>query len=422
MSQQSEPPSPPRPLFYGWVIVIASFVILFAYVFMSNSAGVFFKPMLKDLGWSRGMTAGAFSISMLVTGLSAPAMGALTDKYGPRVMAIACACLLAAGYGLTSLTGSLVQLYVSYGLIIGLASASMWTPVAATVARWFEARRGFALSLVQVGAGLGTVIGPPLASYIIYRFDWRQAFLILGLSMALLTFISAQFFRRSPQAMGLLPDGGKREPSPAARVSRIVSGKSISVTQALKQGAFWRVFCAIGLAGFAQQIIVVHLVAAATDKEITPTVAATFVSVLGITNMIGKLVMGVVSDRLGRRISLTISLSLGAAAMLWLAQAREPWMFYTFAVFWGFAFGSWIPLFPALTGDLFGVSSLGGIFGLVTLGNYLGGATGAFLAGVIFDRAQSYTLVFILATILLVVGVSLILAIKDPKRTGQRGV
>lgn len=421
MANHAGPVPSTRPLFYGWIIVAASFVILFAYVFMSNSAGVFFKPMLTEMGWSRGTTAAAFAISTLISGVAAPWMGILSDKYGPRLMEIVSAVFLAGGFALTAFSHSLLQLYVSYGLLIGLASGAMWTPVAATVACWFEARRGFAISLVQAGAGLGTIVGPPLSTYVIYRWDWRFAFLVLGVTMGLLTFVGAQFLRSNPQAMGLLPDGGyKRMAAAKATTRSIPSARNVSVGEALRGWPFWQVFSVHGVGSFAQQIIVVHLVAAATDREITPAVAATFFSVAGITNITGKLVMGYVSDRIGRRISLTISLSLAVAAMLWLSLASVPWMFYVFALVWGFAYGSWIPMFPAITGDLFGVRSLGGIFGLITMGNAIGGAAGAFVAGAIFDKAQSYTFVFFLAAALLVAGIVLVLLLKDPKRQGRQ--
>jgi len=298
----------------------------------------------------------------------------------------------------------------------------MWTPVAAMAARWFVARRGIALSLIQAGAGAGTIVGPPIATFITYQLDWRSAFLILGLTMAFLTLVAGQFLRRSPQEMGLLPDGVKLKPISETKTESKPAPKSTTVADAMKQGAFWKVFWAHTLASFAQQVIVVHLIAAATDREITPALAATFLSVQGVTNIIGKISMGFISDRIGRRISLTISLSLASLALFWLSVATEPWMFYVFAVFWGFSYGSWIPMFPAITGDLFGVTSLGGIFGWVTLGNAVGGAAGAFLAGVIFDNVQSYTIVFILSASLLIVGAYLMLAIKDPKRARQQPV
>ncbi|MBF8264806.1 MAG: proP [Dehalococcoidia bacterium] len=409
-------------LFYGWIIVIASFVILFSFVFMSNSTGVFFKPMLNEMGWSRGITAGAFSLGTLVAGLAAPFIGVLADKYGPRVMMISSAVFLSAGYVLASKACNILQLYLGVGLLMGLGSGLMWTPVAAMAARWFVARRGIALSLIQAGAGAGTIVGPPIATFITYQLDWRSAFLILGLTMAFLTLVAGQFLRRSPQEMGLLPDGVKLKPISETKTESKPAPKSTTVADAMKQGAFWKVFWAHTLASFAQQVIVVHLIAAATDREITPALAATFLSVQGVTNIIGKISMGFISDRIGRRISLTISLSLASLALFWLSVATEPWMFYVFAVFWGFSYGSWIPMFPAITGDLFGVTSLGGIFGWVTLGNAVGGAAGAFLAGVIFDNVQSYTIVFILSASLLIVGVYLMLAIKDPKRARQQPV
>lgn len=267
---------------------------------------------------------------------------------------------------------------------------------------------------------MGTIIMAPLATYLILGLGWRLAYFILGSGVGIIVLLAAQLYRRSPQEMGLLPDGK----SPASTAAAQVAGAkgalasregAYSLRQALTTGAFWHLALTAAVAAFSHQQMMQHLVANATDKGITPAVAATFMSVLGLSNIVGKLVMGMVSDRIGRRPSLLISLGLGATMMFWLVVARTSWMFYLFVAIFGWAYGSWIPMFPALVGDIFGLSSVGAIFGLVLTGNFIGGSLGGFLTGHIFDVTGSYSPAFLLAAVLLLVGVALILTLKGPR-------
>mgnify|MGYP001574225643 FL=1 len=312
---------------------------------------------------------------------------------------------------------------------MGIGKSASWGAIGPTVSRWFVAKRGLAQGIVQAGAGLGTVVFPLLATYLILTHNWRFAYIILGLLLAGLVGSMSLIYRRSPQAMGLQPDGNATPPikgsfneklsiSTTTPVSRPAE-RSLTLRQALATRYFRLLAIASALSSFTQQLVLVHLVPHATDIGFSPALAATFMSVLGVSNIVGKITMGIISDRIGRRNSLIISFSLAASMLLWLMTAQHAWAFYLFAAVYGFAYGSWIPMFPAIAGDLFGLGALGAIYGVVASSISLGGALGPFIAGYIFDVTKSYNYAFITAVVLLTIGVGILFMIRLPGR-GER--
>ena len=224
--------------------------------------------------------------------------------------------------------------------------------------------------------------------------------------------------------MGLQPDGrtnssnentGGRSENKNSK-SLHSTGKGLTLRQALRTRALWQLFAITMMAAFGHQLITIHLVPHATDKGFSTATAATFMSVLGVTNILGKLTMGTVSDYIGRQKAMIIAFSLAIVMLFWLIVAEELWAFYLFAALFGFAYAGWMPLFPTLTADLFGVASLGAIYGVVNASNAIGGALGTFLGGYIYDVTQSYVKAFILAAGLLAVGIGLILTLRTPEK------
>lgn len=405
-------------LFYGWVIVLAGLVIWILSVGHYYTFGVFFKPVSADFGWNRTLTSFAASITILLSGLLAITTGALTDKYGPRIVVTASGLLMALGYLLLSRLGMwpglppLMQLYLSY-VVVGLGMSATSAPLTATVGRWFHERRGQALGLMTVGGGLGQFIMPPLAGYIIAQANWRWAYFTIGILMAAVIISASQFLKKDPAAQGLLPYGQPLAPSTANRPP----SPAFSVRQAMGTSAFWIIFAVAFLNLIVQIMTMMHLVNYATDpgRNISATTAAKFIAVIGMANVTGKLVMGPVSDRIGRKATLASVYILAGTMMLWLIIAKEVWMFYLFAALFGFAYGSWIPMFPAMTADLFGMASLGALIGALSLGNALGGAIGPITGGFIYDNTQSYFYAWVLGAVIFYGAAALILWVKPPR-------
>ncbi|MFQ5827398.1 MAG: MFS transporter [Dehalococcoidia bacterium] len=417
--------SGPR-FFYGWVIVAASLAVIAVSVGITQSFGIFFKPLISEFGWSRAQVSLAFSLSFLSQGVFALGAGALSDRYGPKRVLVVSGLIFALGNILMFGVHALWQFYLVYGLIHGMGRSGHYSTVVSTVPRWFTEKRGLALGIMLSGGGVGNTLFPPLSQYLITAFGWRLAFVLVGLIAGVVIVAAAQFIKYSPREAGLVPYGEAAVPEPTAvGVGLPETGgggaSGLSFRGALSTRALWLVLVAGILSNVAIQMTYVHLVAHATDVGLSAAFAASLFIIIGGFNIVGKLSMGIFSDRFGRKAALVICFGLGAMAMLWLTQARTPWMFYAFATGFGFAYAGWIPQFPALMGDLFGLGSLGALVGAVSLANTLGSSTGAYLGGYIFDVRGSYDLAFVITAAGLIVGVALILSVRAPRDTLYRG-
>jgi MFS family permease len=169
-------------IFYGWVIVLISFLTLVLVMGTRFTFGVFYIRILEDTGWSRAATAGIFSVLMIVYALASLGVGAAFDRLGPRRMFPLAALLLGGGYILCSQISTLWQFYLYYGVIVGIGLTALgFVPHVTLISRWFVRRRGLANSLALSGQGLGALALAPLSEYLIAHYGWRQSYLIYRL-------------------------------------------------------------------------------------------------------------------------------------------------------------------------------------------------------------------------------------------------
>ena len=192
-------------VFYGYIIVGTALCIMVAVFGTRYAFGVFFKPMQTHFGWTGATTSGAFSLSMALEGLLGIVMGGLTDKFGPRLVMTLCGFLLGLGYLLMSQISAVWQLYLFYGVVIGIGMGGTIIPLLSTVARWFTDRRSTMSGIFLTGTGIGMLIGPPVANWLIFAYDWRMSFIVLGSVILVVVIVAAQFLRRDPSQMGLAP-------------------------------------------------------------------------------------------------------------------------------------------------------------------------------------------------------------------------
>lgn len=401
-------------LFYGYVIVAAG---LLASVFMLgawNSFGVFFKPLSSEFGWTRAMTSAAVSIAVIVMGFSSLVNGRLTDKYGPKVVLMACGFLMGMGILLLSRVNALWQLYLFYGLLVGSGMSAADVTITATVVRWFVKRRGMMAGITKVGAGIGMIVVPLWASWLISSYDWRSAYAVIG-TITLVGIISmALFFKRDPSQIGALPDGVTELPLTGSAANP----RQFSLMEAMNTRQFW-LFAATWFGFmFSIQVVVVHIVPHATDVGISATIAATIISVIGAFSILGRLGLAGLSDILGTRVAYMITFSLLVIAFFWLEFAREVWMFYLFAAVYGTAHGASFALLSPMVAGLFGLQSLGTILGVLLFIGTFGGLISPVLAGWIFDIMGNYQLAFGIALVLSGIG---LLLVSQLKPTGSKG-
>jgi len=399
--------------FYGYVLVAAALGSILVVWGIFYSFGIFFEPMLTELGWTRAVTSGAFSLCITLYGLLAIGMGRLTDKFGPRLVITTCGLFFGLGYLLMSQITAVWHLYLFYGVIIAIGGSGLYVPLISTIARWFVQRRGVMTGIVVSGIGLGTMLIPPVVSWLISIYGWRTSFIIVGVIALVLVVSAAQFFRRDPGQMGLSPYGEHEVKPESLKLS--ISG--LSFQEAIHTRQFW-LLCAIYFGSwFALNPILVHIVIHATGPEISAASAAIILAIIGGAKIAGAVIMGSAADRIGNKLALIIALILMSMALLWLLVAKEVWMFYLFAAVFGFAYGGVITLLPGITAELFGLTSHGSILGIVMLsGVTFGGALGPVLAGGIFDVTGNYYLAFLISAGLGIIAIALTLLLRVPQR------
>jgi MFS family permease len=205
MSQtRIQPENQGRPkFFYGYLVVLASFLIMVPYSGARSAFGVFFNPMASEFGWSSAALSTAFSISIIMDGLLGIVMGQFADRVGPRIV-LTIAGLLGSGYFLMSYVTTIWQMYLAYGLIVGIGMGGVFVPLATSVARWFITRRSVMTGIVMAGMGIGQLFTPPIANWLILTFSWESSFVILSVAIFTIV-ISAQFLRKSPAEVGQVP-------------------------------------------------------------------------------------------------------------------------------------------------------------------------------------------------------------------------
>ncbi len=395
--------------FYGYNIVASGFGIQAVGIGIFIAFGVFFKPLLNDFGWSRATLSGAQSMALLVAGCLGILVGRLNDRLGPRVVMTAAGFFFGLGLLLMSGLNNVWQLYLFYGVVVGIGLSSIDIVPLSTIARWFIRRRGIMTGIAKVGTGTGQFAIPLVASLLIVTYGWRHSYIIIGVAAMVLLIAIGQLLRRDPARQGLLPDGDKE--SQATGSGPAESG--LYLNEALRTRQFWTV-CFVYLATmFSLLIIMVHIVPHATDIGISSTVAAGILSAIGGISMTGRFVMGIAVDRIGNRLSMIICLILLILAFLWLQLARELWMLILFAVVYGFGHGGTFTVISPIVAEYFGLRSHGALFGIVFFSSMVGGAIGPVVAGYIYDTTESYSLAFWICAAVVAMALVLILSLRQ---------
>ena len=407
-----------RGNFYPWVIVAASFVVASITYGTVFSFGVFMTPLREYFGATSAAISGAYSLAMLVFSCSGIIAGWGVDKYGPRITTLLGGLLLGLGLLLTSQVRTVSQLYLTYGLIgIGLSSAH--SPLMTTVSRWFVRRRGLALGILSAGIGGGPLVMAPLSAYLIYTGGWRFAYLVLACGAGIIM-AAALLLKGSPKNIKGLPNVEMNNLSISpqrTKASELTSELSgFSLRGAISTKSFWQlgvVFLAIGLSA---QMVKVHVVPYGESQGMSPMTAATVLSVLSGISVVGRIMMGMASDWIGRRKALVICVFTEGAMILWLIGASSVWMFFLFGVIYGFGYGGHGPQLPALAGETLGLSHMGTILGSLNFFWGIGGAIGPVLAGLLLDATGSYSSAFMVGAAGMFLATAMGFLIKTPER------
>jgi len=408
---------PKTGIFYGWIVVATASVILALQWGFSESFGIFFTELYQDLALSRTEVSGSYALFYIVSSTLGILTGRLNDKYGPRLMLTISVIVISIGCALMSNINTLWQLYVVYGVIIAVGAAFGWVPVISTVCHWFVRKRGMALGITNAVTGIGTFIMPPFSQFLIIKLGWRISYLILAGLIFIISFPASRFTSRDPSEKGLYPDNMKGTVENTGNDKRI---RGFTIKQALRTKQFWLLF-SLGIISSLPFGIWVHLKAYMIGFGINEMTAATVIGINGAAYVVGVLVINNLSDRIGRKKPLIISLLAMGLMMLWLVRAREAWEFYVFTIVIGFFWGG-LGLFSAIVADWFGVKFLGSIYGILETSSGVGAGISPLLAGYIFDTTGSYQLSIITGAVVIFITAGLALLLKPPDESASTSV
>jgi MFS family permease len=374
--------------------------------------GVFFKPVLNEFGWTRAMTAGAFSLASLINALLTIGVGKLTDRFGPRIVMTFAGLILGLGFFLMSQIRSASHLYLFYGILVGAGMSCAFIPPLSTVVRWFLKRRGLMSGIVAAGSGMGSLTGPPLASLLGSIYGWRVSYEILGCVVLVGVVLLAQLLKRNPEQVGQVAYGEnkiglQRNPSKA---------EGLSLRETLKSPRFLVFFPTGFCYGYCVFAIMVHMVPHAIELKISAIKAANILATIGGLSIIGKVLLGRAGDIIGSRYTLILGFILMCFASIWLLPAKTAWMLFVFGGVFGFGLGGIAVSHSPLIAELFGLKSHGLIFGVLNIGVMTGAATGPLLTGYLFDVTNSYQTAFLLCAVISFIGIILTAFLRIMKR------
>jgi predicted MFS family arabinose efflux permease len=364
---------------YRYAVLLIGFVTLAGASGVSGCFAVFYNTLVTVFSWSRASGASPYSVNMLVSIVSAPLIGWLLDRYGPRLV-LSIAALLSGGALMACSTLQTLGHFVMYYGVLGAVGQTALGSVAVVVSRWFErTQRGRAIGLADVGTGFGMVVFIPGSAWLIETFGWRPAFVILGAVIVVLLVPLNLWQRRPPVASG-------------------PTVSTASFGHAMRHQAFWMLCLAHCCMTITMTMVNVHLVPFLVSSGRLELVGAASVSsAVSLVSLGGRMFFGWLVDRVHGEGAFSVAMSctiMGFVMLLVLSQSAAHWPLYAFVLVYGFAQGAGGIAIAAKTIALFHGPSLGTIFMVVSLSANLGAAFGAWCGGRLFDVSESYALTF----------------------------
>jgi len=391
------------PFFYGWIIVVVTFVTMAIGVNARTAFSLFFPPIIDEFGWERGVTAGAFSFGFLVSGAVSPLIGRLMDRAGPRAVMELGVALMAGGLLLAPLTTQPWHLYLTIGVMVGAGSVCLgYSGQSLFLPNWFIRRRGMAIGLAFAGVGIGSVTLLPWVQLMIEQTGWRTACTAMGILILVVLAPINLLVRKRPEDIGLEPDGDAAPSASSAKpVSNIVdtawADTDWTLRRAIGTARFWWIslgyFCGL----YIWYAVQVHQTKYLLDIGFSPAVAVWALGVVSLLGIPGQILLGHLSDRIGREWVWAAScagFAICFAALIALKYVPTLLFVYIMVLAQGALGYGLTSIMGAVVLEIFQGKHYGSIFGTVMLAALAGGAAGPWITGVLHDFSGSYTIAF----------------------------
>lgn len=408
---------------YGWYILAASFIILFFSGGAIYSVGVMFKPIINELGWSRGTFSIALFLNMAVYAFSLIVAGKAYDRYGPKWLIIISSILFSGGFIGIFFVNTFWQYLALYGVISAAGMGGTTVPIfAAILSKWFEKYRGLAISLAISGSGIGQFIIVPLVTRLVVFQGWRVSFFLLG-TIVLVINISLAFFilKGDPDDLGSAPFGNPGNEAmrstlgPDATV--LESEEDMSLIEAMETRSFWLFTFVMLVCGSGDFFVSMHLIPFLTDYGVSPITAGNMFAWFGLMSLVGVIIAGPATDLMGSKIPIAITFLIRVLLFLLILNFKNVISCYVFSLGFGFTLLITAPIAPILVGRLFGYSNVGLISGFITTIHHLGGGAWAYVGGLSFDKTGGYQSIFLISMVLAAIAILLGLFIKEERHT-----
>jgi len=396
------PRGPRRLPHRAWAVAGVTFLAMIAAAAFRSSTGVLIEPVEAEFGWTRTWTSGAVSLNLLLFGLTSPFAAALMERFGVRRVATLALATVAAGTALTLVMTQAWQLFLLWGVVIGLGTGSIALVLGAIVAgRWFEERRGLVMGVFSAGSATGQLVVLPPVAYLATHAGWRWAAAVTSLLALLLAPLVYAVMRDRPSDVGLAPYGATLPvmdvPPPAA--SR--TGALGVLREVAGAPAFWVLAGTFFVCGWSTNgLIQTHLVPAAHDHGMPATAAASLLALVGVFDMVGTVASGWLSDRVDPRLLLLAYYGLRGLSLLAFPALLGPHVdppLMLFIVFYGLDWVATVPPTVVLVRQWFGAGRAGVVFGWVFASHMIGAGIGAVFAGYLRETSGAYTSSFLTA-------------------------
>ena len=393
------------PFFYGWIIIAVTFVTMAIGVNARTAFSLFFPPIIDEFGWERGITAGAFSFGFVVSAAVSPLIGRLMDRFGPRAVMELGVALMAGGLLLAPLTTRPWHLYVTLGVLVGAGSICLgYSGQSLFLPNWFNRRRGLAIGLAFAGVGVGSVTLLPWVQLMIEQTGWRTACTAMGLLVLVVLAPINLLLRKRPEDIGLRSDGDAVPSASSAKpVSNVVDPDWVAIDwtlrRALATSRFW--WLATGYFGglYIWYAVQVHQTKYLLDIGFSPGVAVWALGAVSLLGIPGQILLGHVSDRVGREwiwSASCLGFAICFAALIALAHYPTLPLVYVMVLAQGALGYGLTSIMGAVVVEIFQGRHYGSIFGTIMVAALAGGAAGPLVTGVLHDLSGNYTLAFLI--------------------------
>ena len=421
----TEIPTRIRGLYYGWrMIGVVSALRILGGGLHQYGFTVFFLPVTQELGLSRAATSLAFSLARAQGSFASPLVGYLVDRHGPKPMMITAALLAGIGYILFSQVHDYATFLIVYLGVISISFTAGFVHAPTIVANsWFIRLRARAMTVVSAAVPIGGAIITPVLAVLIRTLGWRQSALISGLLFLVIGLPLTFLIRRSPESMGMAPDGAPLESVESGQVAETNSAtersnRNVTAREALRSPIFWTLIVSMTARSAAFTTVTTHFIPMMVWKGLSQTEASVFLAGFAIVNLPIHFLLGWIGDFVNKPKLTMICMLLGVIAVLPMQWTNSLWALWFFTCLYSVLDAS-MPVFWAAVGDFFGRKSFGTIRGNMNLFYTWGSILGPFMAGAVYDRTQSYQRVLFGITIALLISTALTaLLIKPWARLG----